>query len=166
MRVTAIDFETAYYAAHSAIALGISTIENGAVTETKSWLFRPPGRNIYIRPDFIDIHGIRPEDLADKPNFFGLWPELLPYFENTDLLVAHNAGFDRSVLHATAGHYGITLPRFKWVCTVNISRQVWPGLPNHKLPTVSRHLGINLNHHDPASDAEACARIYLSASAA
>ena len=163
MYVTAIDFETAWYKPESAIALGISRIHNGRVIETRSWLFRPPGENIYIRRDFIDIHGIRPDDLRDKPRFDGVWQEMSPYFESATMLLAHNAGFDRGVLHATAAHYGIHLPAFDWLCTVNLSRSVWPQLHNHKLPTVSAHLGIDLNHHDAASDAEACANIYIHA---
>lgn len=157
----AIDFETANYPRESAIALGISVIENGTIAETRSWLFRPPGNRIYIRPDFIDIHGIRPEDLKDKPWFDALWPEMVSYMPEGATLIAHNAGFDRTVLHAVAAHYAINLPHYQWKCTVNISRAQWPGLINHKLPTVSEHLGIALRHHDPASDAEASARIYL-----
>jgi DNA polymerase-3 subunit epsilon len=166
MTLLAIDFETAWYQPHSAIALGVTRVQDGAVVETKSWLFRPPGDRIYIRRDFTAIHGITAADLTNKPHFPGVWPEMLPYFENAKILVAHNARFDRNVLYATAEHYGINLPAFDWVCTVNVARSVWPQLPNHKLPTVSGHLGIALDHHDPASDAEACARIYLGACAA
>lgn len=163
MRTIAIDFETANYPRESAIALGISVIDDNCVSETRAWLFRPPGQRIYIRPDFIDIHGIRPEHLRDKPDFGGVWDEMREYFRNADTLIAHNAGFDRSVLYAVAGFYGIELPSYNWKCTVNLSRVMWPGLFNHKLPTVCEHLGIELKHHDPASDAEAAAKIYLNA---
>lgn len=165
MDILAIDFETAWYQANSAIALGLSRIRNNAVIETRSWLFRPPGDRIYIRRDFTDIHGITAADLNDKTHFPGVWPEMLPYFESAKILLAHNAAFDRNVLYATAEHYGINLPAFDWLCTVKISRATWPHLQNHKLPTVSGHLGIALDHHDAASDAEACARIYLGACA-
>ncbi|MBI1214613.1 MAG: hypothetical protein GC185_02200 [Alphaproteobacteria bacterium] len=164
--ITAIDFETAWYQPHSAIALGLSVIRGGVVTETRSWLFRPPGsrgRPAYIRPDFIAIHGIRPEDLEGKPDFSGVWPEIMPYLEQSRTLLAHNARFDRNVLYATADHYGINLPSFDWVCTVDVSRVTWPGLENHKLSTVCRHLDIPLDHHDAASDAHGCANIYLRA---
>lgn len=163
MYVTAIDFETAWYQPHSAIAVGISRIEDGKVIETRSWLFRPPGRRVYIRPNFIDIHGIRPEHLEDKPDFSGVWPEIAPYLESASMLVAHNAWFDRNVLYATADHYGITLPAYDWACTVRISKVKWPDIENHKLSTVCSHLGIPLKHHDPASDAHGCAQIYIEA---
>ena len=32
-------------------------------------------------------------------------------------------------------------------------------VPNHKLDTICRHLGIKLDHHDSCSDARACAQI-------
>jgi DNA polymerase-3 subunit epsilon len=160
-KVVALDFETANYPRDSAIALGVSVIENGVIQETRSWLFRPPGRSVYIREDFIRIHGIRPADLKDKPHFHGVWQEIEVYLKNADLLIAHNAGFDRSVLSAVAAHYSIALPQVNWQCTVNIARRTWPHLVNHKLPTVCTHLGIELKHHDPASDAEACSKIFL-----
>ena len=160
-KVVALDFETANYPRDSAIALGISVIQDNVIHGAKSWLFRPPGNNIYIREDFIKIHGIRPADLRGKPNFHGVWPEIESYIKDADLLIAHNAGFDRSVLHGVAQYYNIDLPRYNWQCTVNIARRTWPHLTNHKLPTVCEHLGIELKHHDPASDAEACSKIFL-----
>jgi DNA polymerase III subunit epsilon len=160
-QIVAIDFETANYSRASAIALGVSVIQDGVVTKTNSWLFRPPGPDIYIRRDFVAIHGIRPEDLEDKPCFEDIWHHAAEDLEKADWLLAHNARFDRNVLYAMAAYYEIALPRYKWQCTVNISRATWPGLVNHKLSTVCAHLGIPLKHHDPASDAEACARIFL-----
>jgi DNA polymerase-3 subunit epsilon len=161
-KVVALDFETANYPRNSAIALGVSIVQDNVITERRAWLFRPPGHRIYIRPDFIAIHGIRPVDLQGKPYFREIWPEIESCLKDADLLIAHNAGFDRSVLYGVTQHYNIEMPRYNWQCTVNIARATWPYLPNHKLPTVCAHLGIELKHHDPASDAEACARIFLS----
>jgi DNA polymerase-3 subunit epsilon len=163
----AIDFETANYPRDSAIALGLSVIENNTVRETRSWMFKPapdprfdPER-IYIRRDFIAIHGITSRMLKDKHYFDGYWHEMQPYFEEADQLIAHNAGFDRTVLDAVLARYELAPLRRNWQCTVNISRTCWPGLVNHKLSTVAEHLGIALNHHEAASDAEACARIFI-----
>lgn len=129
-----------------------------------TWLCRRPKRiHALLPPSILKPHGTSPEDLEDKPDFEGIWPEVMPYLEQTDLLLAHNARFDRNVLYATADHYGINLPRFDWVCTVDVSRATWPHLVNHKLSTVCSHLEIPLNHHDAASDAHGCANIYLRA---
>ena len=51
------------------------------------------------------------------------------------------------------------------VCTVRVARRVW-GIYPTKLPDVCRHLGIELKHHDAASDASACAGILVRALAA
>jgi DNA polymerase-3 subunit epsilon len=44
------------------------------------------------------------------------------------------------------------------LCTVQLARKTWE-LASNKLPSVCAHLGIELNHHNAASDAEACALI-------
>jgi len=51
-----------------------------------------------------------------------------------------------------------------FVCTVRLARRVW-NLHPARLPDVCRHLGIPLRHHDPLSDATACAKIVLAARA-
>ena len=56
-------------------------------------------------------------------------------------------------------------PAITFVCTVRLARRVW-GLGRVDLPTVCRRLGIPLVHHDPRSDAAACARIVVAASEA
>ena len=157
-RIVAIDFETANYNAHSAIAVGIAVIEGREIIADKSWLIRPP--RMSFTPAFIDIHGIHPEDVKDKPQFPDIWNELEPYLQGAKM-VAHNAMFDRRVLEATAQHYEIILPSMEWICTVQISRRRWPDLPRHKLNIVCEHLQIPLNHHDAGSDALAAAKIYL-----
>ena len=50
---------------------------------------------------------------------------------------------------------GLTIP---WACTVRMARKTL-NLRSATLPTVSRHLGIKLDHHDPMSDATASALI-------
>ncbi len=55
---------------------------------------------------------------------------------------------------------GLAPPALPFVCTVQLARRTW-DFPNNRLDTVARYLDIPLVHHDPASDAEACARIVL-----
>lgn len=159
-RLTAIDFETANYRRHSAIAVGLTLIEDRQIVESVSYLIRPP--EDWFVAKFIDIHGIEPHQLEGQPNFEELWPKISRFFEDTTML-AHNASFDRAVLEGTAGYYQMALPRLDWLCTVRLARQRWPQLQRHKLDTVCDHLGIDLDHHDAGSDALAAARIYLAA---
>ena len=49
-----------------------------------------------------------------------------------------------------------------FLCTVKLARATWNLYPT-KLPDVCRHLGLDLDHHDAASDANACARIVVAA---
>ena len=47
-------------------------------------------------------------------------------------------------------------------CTCRQSRRLFPELPNHRLETVSLHVGYHLaDHHHALADAEACAYIAL-----
>lgn len=158
-----LDFETANYDAASAIALGLCAVDAAGNTVFKqSWLIRPEGR-LYIRPDFIDIHGITPDMVRDAPTFRELWPTFAPWFDAAPLLVAHNAGFDRRILAGTLARAEIETFSKKWLCTVQLARRSWPGLFNHKLSTVCAHIGFDLNHHDAGSDSEACAHILRAA---
>jgi DNA polymerase-3 subunit epsilon len=54
------------------------------------------------------------------------------------------------------------MPRIPFKCTVDVARRTW-GIYPTRLDVVAARLGISLNHHDAASDAEACAEIVLRA---
>jgi DNA polymerase-3 subunit epsilon len=156
----AIDFETANYRRDSACAVGVVRVERGRIVQRVSARIRPPERWF----TFTDIHGIRWADVADAPTFGELWPELEPLFAGVAFLAAHNAPFDRSVLRASCERYGIAAPEIPFLCTVRIARSVWNLRPT-TLRHVADHLRLPLVHHDPRSDAEACARIVLRAAA-
>jgi DNA polymerase-3 subunit epsilon len=159
-KFVAIDFETANHSRSSACAVGLAWVESGQVSRTESYLIQPPGNQFH--PFNIRVHGIRPEHVANQPTFDQVWKVIHPRIAG-HLLIAHNASFDRSVLEQSLAAYRLGVPPFTFKCTVEISRRVWPELTDHKLPTVARHLGIPLKHHDAASDAFACASIALAA---
>ena len=83
-------------------------------------------------------------------------------FEGADFAAAHNASFDRSVLHACCDDRGIAVPEMPFLCTVKLARAAWDLRPT-KLPDVCAHLRLPLKHHDALSDAEACAKIVVAA---
>ena len=68
---TAIDFETAQGKRTSICQVGLVRVENGRIIKEISFLVQPPGN--YYREQFIDIHGITPEDTASVPTFDKLW---------------------------------------------------------------------------------------------
>lgn len=156
LRFVAIDFETADQKRDSACALGIVVVDHGEIVDRCYKLIRPPRKK--FNPFCQRVHGITWSDVADEPDFAELWPEFKPYFEGADFICAHNAAFDKSVLNACCTASRNTPPEQPYLCTVQLSRNVW-SLPSHKLPSVCDHLDIRLKHHHAASDAEACALI-------
>jgi DNA polymerase-3 subunit epsilon len=154
----AIDFETADYRADSACAVGLVRVRDGRIAEQVTRLIRPP------RPRFAFTwsHGISWEMVRDEPVLAEVWRELRPLLRGARCLVAHNAAFDRNVLQACCAAAELPAPGLRFACTVRAARQTWSVYPT-KLPDVCRYLAIPLRHHDPASDAHACAQIALAA---
>ena len=157
---TAIDFETADYGADSACALALVHVEGLEIVGRDLFMIRPPR----ARFAFTHIHGITWSHVRGEPSFAEHWPEIAAKLARATFLAAHNASFDRGVLAACCAAAGVAPPTVDFRCTVQLARRAWGSeLPRANLPTVCEHLGIALNHHDPASDAEACARIVIAA---
>jgi DNA polymerase-3 subunit epsilon len=154
----AIDFETADYEPDSACAVGIVRVEGLKVVYRESFRIRPPRPRML----FTYLHGITWEMVKDAPRFADAWPRLAPVLDGASAVAAHNAPFDRRVLAACCQAAGLDFPALPFLCTVQLARRTWQLKPND-LPSVCRRLGIGLIHHDPLSDAEACARIVIEA---
>ena len=161
MQWAAIDFETANASRDSACAIGVALAEGGDITESRRWLIRPP--TLEFDEYNVYIHGITPEDVTREPRFDAIWPEISEYVRGRTLL-AHNASFDMSVLRATLDAYEVPYPDVEYLCTRVIAKKLWPGeMSSYGLPIVAAMIVIRLTHHDPVSDAEACAEIALHA---
>ncbi len=100
--------------------------------------------------------GIRPADVRMAPT----WRESLQRimaFTGDDRFVAHNASFDRSVLHGACAESGLPAPDNTFSCSVDLARRLL-DLEVNKLPHVARALGLgDFKHHDAGSDAAICA---------
>lgn len=160
MNFTAIDFETATGKRSSACAVGIVTVENGAIAEEFYSLIQPPD-NSYFGMN-IAVHGIRPQDTVNAPTFKELYPEIKARLQGVTL-VAHNEVFDRSVLKRTMEHYALDYAELdlpdRWECTMRIYKA--KGFVPYKLNCCCEQLGIELRHHEALSDAIGCAHLYL-----
>jgi DNA polymerase III subunit epsilon len=154
----AIDFETADYGPDSACAVGLVRVEALTVVHREALMIRPPRRRVL----FTHVHGITWEMVKDAATFVDAWRHLSPLLDGASALVAHNAPFDRRVLSACCASGRLPVPDLPFLCTVQLARRHW-GLRPNDLPSVCRRLGIGLVHHDPGSDAEACARIVIAA---
>ena len=155
-----IDFETATSDRDSPCEIGLTFVKDNKIVETKSWLIKP----IYDEFDYFNtlIHGIRYEDVADKPEFNELWNEIKPLVEN-QFLIAHNAGFDLGVLRKTLETYGIPYPTLTYACSYIFSKKVWEGLPGYDLKTLCKVNKIEFNHHRAGYDSRATAELCLKA---
>jgi DNA polymerase-3 subunit epsilon len=154
----AIDFETADYEQDSACALALVRVEGSRIVQRSHFLIRPPRQAFF----FSYLHGITWEMVAGEPTFGELWPQLQPLLADVEFLSAHNAPFDRGVLNACCAAHGLKAPQLPFLCTVTLARRTWKLFPT-RLPDVCNFLGIPLEHHNAASDAEACARIVIAA---
>lgn len=157
--ITCLDFETANHSEVSICAAGLSVFSNGELLESPYWLIRPPKGHGFFREDFTECHGLTHLDVQHAHEFPAIAAELLPRLAQADLVIAHNAAFDMRHLRGTLRYFGLTCPEFDYVCTLQLSRRVWPGLPNHQLPTVAAHIGHRFHHHKAQADAEAAGLI-------
>lgn len=155
---TAIDFETANSARASACQIGLAKFQDGLIIEKYESLIKP--HRSMGRFDFYNtqIHGITSVDVGQALEFGELWPEIRDFIGSTPL-VAHNAGFDMSVLRGLLDVYEIEYPSLDYVCTFMLSRNLLrPAELNLKF--VARELGISLTkHHDALADAIAAGEV-------
>jgi len=158
MNFVAIDFETANSSRSSVCSLAAVTVENGQIVRSNYALIRPPVMKFDYRN--IQVHGINPKDVINKPTFNQLWERICPHLENK-IVIAHNAAFDISVLRSILKEYSLPLPKFKHACTVQIAQKAWPDGENYKLNTLAQKFQIDFKHHNALHDARTCAKIAL-----
>lgn len=152
---TAIDFETANSYRGSACSVGMVRIRDGAIAEKESFLIRHDESLGGFGSYNIQIHGITPEmiDAADAPEWADALERIIGFI-GTDSAVAHNAGFDSSVIRTATELAGLDEPHMSFHCSVKLARRHYPQSPNHKLNTMADHLGLGaFHHHDAADDA-------------
>lgn len=155
----AIDLETATFERDSICEIGITIVENSAIKDSKSWLVRPP-HNMYDAFN-IEIHGIRPKDTKNAPEFEEVWKEVIPYL-NGNVVVAHNTAFDMYVLRDTFLLRKIPFPNFAYFCSYRLATKTVKGCYSYSLPIVCEALGIDFGqHHRAGDDSRACAELFL-----
>ena len=161
MRTACIDFETANHSDASICSAGLAVFEDFTLSETHYWLVRPPRGVGFFRPAFTEIHGLSAHDVQNAPEFPAIAPQLFERLRGADLVVAHNAPFDLRKLGGTLRYFGMPCPGFNCVCTLEISRLVWPDLPSHGLEFLAEHIHHEFEHHNAQADAEAAGRVMI-----
>jgi DNA polymerase-3 subunit epsilon len=115
--------------------VGLVTVDNGKFTRQWSTLVNPGMR---IPPMITSLTGISDEMVALAPGFDEIRDELIRHIDGR-ILIAHNARFDHGFLRNEFQRVGIRYnPRV--LCTVKLSRRLYPQYPRHNLDTLlERH---------------------------
>ncbi|MBQ9537389.1 MAG: 3'-5' exoribonuclease [Desulfovibrionaceae bacterium] len=152
----AIDFETSSTDPSCACSLGLTRIEGEKIGDSYYTLLRPPSSVVH----FFHIHHLSWNDLKTAPLFAEVWPQISDYLQDVQFFIAHNASFDRRVLNACLDYAHLDASKLPFLCTLKGARKVL-SMRSHSLDKVCEYFHISLNHHNAASDAQACAQIYL-----
>lgn len=157
MNFIAIDFETANSFRSSICSIGLAIVENGKLVGSEHILVKPTPNHYDSFNTFL--HGIDDEQTKNEKTFKQQWKELKKYFNN-QVVVAHNASFDCSVLRFTLDDAKLPYPNLDYHCTYRLAQELLP-IGSHRLNDVSSHFKIKLKHHNAESDAKASALIAL-----
>jgi DNA polymerase-3 subunit epsilon len=155
-----IDFETTGTSPRSsrAIEVGIVKIENFKIVDSYHSLINPL-QNI---PPFITaLTGIDNSDLVEAPTFEEISEDIRNFIDGT-ILVGHNLPFDYAFLKNEFDRAELILPSMPQVCTLKLSRNLFPELKSKALGSMVKHFRIrHKDVHRALGDATATAKIFL-----
>ena len=122
--------------------IGIKTLTNGEVLEWESLL----DPQTFIPQNIQRLTGISPGMVAGQPTFEELALQVKEELGGK-IFVAHNARFDYGFIKASFKRLGMDF-RPKVLCTVKLSRLLFPNQPRHNLDTLiaAHHLEVSARH--------------------
>jgi DNA polymerase III subunit epsilon len=157
MEFAVVDIETTGSTPQSAGITEIAIVIHNGVEVTGKYvtLINPRHK---IPPFIVNMTGISDEMVAAAPLFEEVAPQIYNLL-NGRVFVAHNVSFDYSFVHYLLGRSG-----FQWsapkLCTIKLSRRVFPGLDKYGLGSLTRDLGIKIEgRHRAWGDAAATAQV-------
>ncbi|MDR2613890.1 MAG: 3'-5' exoribonuclease, partial [Candidatus Accumulibacter sp.] len=145
-----VDLETtgANFAQDRIIEIGLVEADRDGVREWSALV--DPGRP--VSPFITGLTGIDTAMVESAPSFAQLAPELLARLRGR-LLIAHNARFDYGFLKHEFKRHGIDFYATR-LCTVKLSRALFPGYRRHNLDALVERFGIVTgNRHRALADA-------------
>lgn len=138
------------------IEIGAVRVEKGEITERFHQMVNP---GVSIPPEASEINHITNDMVKGQPRLKEVLPSFLE-FVGTDVLAAHNGGFDASFLDTACTKNRLDAPR-RYFDTMRLS-VYWPNLKNRKLETFLKAACItNDRSHRALSDAEATAKLII-----
>ena len=129
--------------------IGIKTLANGQETAWE-YLLDP---QTFIPQNIQRLTGITPEMVAGQPPFDELALQIKRELEGK-IFVAHNARFDYGFIKASFKRLGLDF-RPKVLCTVKLSRLLFPQQARHNLDTIIATHGLTVSaRHRALGDAD------------
>ena len=129
--------------------IGIILVDESGVQEWSS-LVNPETR---ISGFTESLSGISNEMVANEPRFCDLANRVYKMLEGR-IFVAHNARFDYAFLKQSFMREGIDFSA-KTLCTVKLSRRLYPGYSKHNLDTLIERHGLKVSgRHRALADAQ------------
>jgi DNA polymerase III subunit epsilon len=157
MEYAVVDIETtgSHASEHGITEIGIVITDGQRVLEVFETLINPQ----QPIPPFIQVlTGINDDMVSEAPLFEEVAPRIFELLHDK-VFVAHNVNFDYSFLQHHLRHAGFGYDARK-LCTVRLSRKVFPGLAGYSLGKLTVQLGVSMEkHHRAGADARATAEI-------
>ena len=157
MLYAVVDIETTggYAAAHGITEIAIKIHDGLTVIDSYETLINPR-QNIPMHIQALT--GITNEMVVVAPDFREVADEIYGLLRDK-VFVAHNVNFDYSFVRHHLEACGYTLNCRK-LCTVRLSRKIFPGFPSYSLGKLCSNLEVQLiNRHRAGGDAAATAII-------
>ena len=135
--------------------VGIVLMDGSDIVDTYHALV-DPGHP--ITPFVRELTGISDEMVQGQPQFASIAEHVAELLDDR-IFVAHNVQFDCKFMTTELKRCCIKFnpPR---LCTVKLSRRVFPGLPSYSLHKLTESLGLpDFNHHRALDDTMAAAEI-------
>lgn len=138
------------------IEVAVLRVENGEIVDRYESLIDP---GTYVSP-FIEAYtGIKREELEKAPTFSSIAETLLELFAECTF-VAHNVRFDYGFVKNEFQRLDLPFSA-KLLCTVKLSRQLFPHEKQHNLSAIIQRLSIDCpNRHRAMGDVEATWQFY------
>jgi DNA polymerase III epsilon subunit family exonuclease len=135
----------------------VAAVKIKGTTIVDRWsTFVNPGRPIVGN----QMHGITDKDVKGAPSPKEAADKLLD-FVGDGLIVGHNVGFDLGFIEEAKGD-GFRFQPGRYLDTLVIAREGYPGAESYKLPDLARFFGVELTQsHRALPDAEATANLLL-----
>ena len=158
MQYAIVDIETTgtYAAANSITEISIHVLDDDRVVDVFETLINPQ----QPIPRYIQsFTGITNEMVRNAPGFNDVAEKIFDCLKGK-VFVAHNVNFDYSFIKSHLGLAGLEFNEKK-LCTVRLSRKLFPGFPSYGLGNLCHSLGISLNNrHRAGGDAAATAILF------